>query len=514
MILKPSMINVDVGENRAILNEKDARDLGVRSLDRVKLIAPELSVTAIVGTSATMVKEGSVGLMCTHECYAQLSSLEKIEIVPTTRPDSVELIKKKMEGKVLTSPEVRTIVKDIVSHNLSDVELAAYIVSTQIRGMNLDEVTELTKSMVETGTTIELDKHPIFDFHSIGGVPGNKITMLVVPIVAAAGLQIPKTCSRAISSACGTADIFEVLASVSLSKQQIKDITQSVGGVIAWGGYVNLAPADDLIIRVEYPLSIDPYAQVIASVLAKKKAVGADYFLLDIPTGPNTKVPDFELARRYAHDFIEVGRRLGIKVECAITYGGQPIGTHIGPALEAKEALMALEGICQSTSVVEKGCSMAGLLLEMGGVADGNGKDMAREILTSGKALQKLREIIGAQGGKPDVKSSDVEPGKFHATVDSQTEGYVTAINNKDLVKIARAAGAPKDKGAGLILFRKRGHQVKRGEPMFEIYADVEIKLDAARKQAQRLMPITIEGMVLERIPARRTAVVDYTKTE
>jgi AMP phosphorylase len=511
---KVKEISIDAGEHTVILSEKDAKDLGVRSLDRVRVFTKERTVAAIVEISKEMIAEGEAGLL-TATMQAVCPNGEKlVDILPAERPESVEIIKKKLEGGTLTPGEIRTLVKDMVNHNLSDIELTAYVVANQVRPMNLDEVTELTKAMVETGDTIQFDKRPIFDFHSIGGAPGNKITMLVVPIVAEAGLYIPKTCSRAISSAGGTADIFEVLCNVEQSKEKIKSITETVGGVIVWGGSVNMAPADDIIIRVEYPLSIDPYSQVIASVMAKKKAVGADYFLLDIPTGPNTKVPDMKLARSYARDFIEVGRRLGMKVECAITYGGQPIGRYIGPAAEAKEALMVLEGKGdRSTSVLEKATAMAGLLLEMGGVAHGNGKAMAKESVSSGRALAKLREIIAAQGGNPDVKSEDVPMGKFKLDVVSRHDGYVTAINNKHVVKIVRAAGAPKDKGAGMVLEKKRGHKVERGEVLFSVYSDNERKLEMAKAAARRFDPFTVEGIVLEHIPGN-SRVVEILNTE
>ena len=177
-------------------------------------------------------------------------------------------------------------------------------------------------AMVETGETIEFDRSPVFDFHSVGGVPGNKVTLIVVPIVASAGLLIPKTSSRAISSAAGTADIVETFAKVDFSAHELKHIAETVGGIMAWGGGLNLAPADDVVIKVEYPLGIDPHAQLLASVMSKKKAVGADFLLIDIPMGNGTKVPTMEMAKAYARDFIDLGERLGIKVECAITYGG------------------------------------------------------------------------------------------------------------------------------------------------------------------------------------------------
>jgi AMP phosphorylase len=499
---KVKKIDLCAGEFTVILHDKAAKELGVRNLDRVRVVGQKNSITALVETTVAIVAEDEVGLLDVGFKTLDIQNGAEVDVIPTTRPISVDYIKKKMNGLELSQEEIRAIVKDIVDRTLSDIELSAYVTSVYINSMNLREITDLTKAMVETGETIEIDKKPIFDFHSIGGVPGNKVTLLVVPILVAAGLTLPKTSSRAISSACGTADIFEVLANVTLTAEEIKSITETVGGIIAWGGGVNIAPADDLIIRAEYPLAIDPYSQVIASVIAKKKAVGAEYFLLDIPIGPETKVPDEELAKRYARDFMDLGEQLGIKVECAITFGGQPIGRTIGPALEAKEAMMALEGKEAAGSLIEKACGLAGIMLEMGGVVNSNGKDLAKKILSDGRALEKMKQIIEAQDGDPNVTSDDIPIGKFKHDILAPTGGYISYIHNKNLVKIARAAGSPKDKGAGIILKNKGGDKVEKGEILYTIVADNERKLQTARSTATQLLPIKIEGMILQKIPS------------
>lgn len=507
MKYKIKEINVDAGEYTVILNEADAKEMGIRSMDRVKIITPDKTITAIVATSDSVVLQGEVGVFC--KVFEQVRDCpgQEVEVRPTVKPYSVELIKRKIDGHELSPEDIRTIINDVTHHNLSDIEITAFLMSTHHHGMTMRETVALTKSMIETGDTIELDRDPVFDFHSIGGAPGNKITLLVVPIVAAGGLYIPKTSSRAISSACGTADIFETIARVSLSIEEIKQITERIGGVIAWGGHVNFAPADDIFIRIEYPLSIDPKSQLIASVLAKKKSVGADYFLLDIPTGPGTKIEDIERAHELANDFIEIGKHLDMTVECAITYGGQPIGWHIGPALEAKEGMMCLEGNAPSSSVVEKSLSMAGIIFEMAGIP--NGKDKAREILESGKALEKMRQILEAQDGDPDLRSEDIHPGKYKTQILAPEDGYVTFLDNKKLVRIARIAGSPKDHGAGLVFLKKRGDKLDKDEPMYEIYADNERKLEEARKVANRMKPYTVSGMVLERVPSGKQ-VIDF----
>jgi AMP phosphorylase len=273
---------------------------------------------------------------------------------------------------------------------------------------------------------------------------------------------------------------------------------------------MNLAPADDVIIRVEYPLGIDPHAQLLASVMSKKKAVGADFLAIDIPVGEGTKVPTMEKAQAFAKDFVELGERLGMHVEVAITYGDQPVGRAIGPALEAREAIRILEGDAHPSSVIEKAAGMAGIVLEMGGIQ--RGEAVARDILSSGRALDKFREIVAAQGGNPDISSDDVQVGKYTYDVTAKMCGYVNSIKNKQLVRLARAAGAPKDKGAGILLHKKKGNRVGDGEPLFTIYADNKAKLDMAIELSRKLEPMTVEGMILAKLPyISKSTVIERT---
>ncbi|MFW6040346.1 MAG: AMP phosphorylase [Thermoplasmatota archaeon] len=505
MKFKAKSIDIEAGEHTVILNEKDAEKLGVRSQSRVKIDKEGRSTIAIVETSKSMVKENEIGLLQAVFKEIEAKEGDKLGVMVTGRPNSVEHIREKLEGKELSEHAIREIIQDIVEGRLSDIELSAYVSGVYAKGMTNNETKNLILAMIETGETIEFDKHPIFDHHSVGGVPGNKVTPLIVPIVAAEGLLIPKTSSRAISSAGGTADIFEVLAEVSLSIDEIKSITESVGGVIAWGGAVNLAPSDDMIIRAEYPLRIDPYPQVLASVLSKKKAAGAEYLVMDIPVGPHTKVESMELGRRYARDFISLGESIGIEVQCALSYGGQPVGSTIGPAAEAREALRALEGKEVPTSIIEKSTALAGMILEQGGIKKGEGKTRAKEIIENGQALKKLKEIIEAQNGDPEITSDKVELGEFSKQICSDEEGYVGEINNEKIINIVRTAGAPHDKKSGMILNKKKGDKVETGEVLYTIYSEHEKKIESAIKLANHIQPYRIEGMILETHPEFKT---------
>ncbi|WAC05474.1 MAG: AMP phosphorylase [Methanoregula sp.] len=500
---------LDIAKRGVLLNRLDARNIGVLDGDRVQVInlANGVSVTAFVDTTITIAEQGTVGIYrITNDKLGLKDGDGGIEIREAGRPASLEYIKKKMDGSRLTKEEMNVIIKDVVNDDISSAELTAFITASYINPLDMDEVEHLTRAMVDTGEQIKFASKPIVDKHSIGGVPGNKISLLVVPIIAASGLKIPKTSSRAITGAGGTADLMEVLAFVEFTASEVQQMTEKVGAVIVWGGATNIAPADDRIIIQEYPFRIDARGQMLASVMAKKYAVGANLVIIDIPVGQHTKVPSMQDGRKLAREFIELGERLNMRVECALTYGDIPVGYSIGPKLEVIEALRVLEGATEPNSFIQKSVSLAGIALEMSGkAAQGTGASMAQELLTRGKALEKFKKIIEIQGGDPSIKSGDITPGEHQFVIHAPTSGYVIEMNNKSLITLARIAGAPHDRGAGILLHAKKGKMIKTGEPLFTIYADRSWRLQKAIEEGRRLMPVLVEGMLLDRVPSGRS---------
>jgi AMP phosphorylase len=324
-----------------------------------------------------------------------------------------------------------------------------------------------------------------------------------VPIVAAAGFTIPKTSSRAVTSPAGTADRVETLCPVNLSINEIKAVVEKTNGCLVWGGALDLAPADDLFIQVEYPLGIDPL--LLPSIMSKKKAIGATHITIDIPTGNGAKIKNMTEAYTLASDFVDLGKRLGMNIQCALTFGEQPIGHAVGPALEAQEALTTLMG-AGPPDLKEKAISLAGMLFEMVGVEGGRQK--AEHVLRSGRAKKKLREIIEAQGGNPRIKPDEIPVGANKAEVTANQAGRVLWISTEDIVNIAKAAGAPREKGAGVVLKAKLGEAVKKDGALLEIYAERSGKLESALELAKRLQPIVLskkpeEQMLLDRVPEK-----------
>lgn len=496
------------GKQIIVVDSEDASQLGIHSSDRVKVTYKDKHIIAIANVAADFPKK-TLGIYGEVYDKLQVQNGDSVTVRPAERPESIGYIRDKISGRRLSAQEIKAIILDVVERHLSDIELASFVTSLYIHGTCMDEAEALTNAMVETGKTIDFGKGPILDKHSIGGVPGDKTTILVIPIVAAAGFTIPKTSSRAITSPAGTADRVEVLCPVNLTCEEMQKVVKKTNACLAWGGALDLAPADDLMIQVEYPLSIDPL--LLPSIMSKKKAIGADYIVVDIPTGRGAKIKTIGEAQALAQEFIELGKRLDMTIQCAVTFGEQPIGYAIGPALEAREALSALMGK-GPIDLVNKAASLAGLLFEMRGINDGIQK--AKDVLKSGEAEKKLREIIAAQGGDPDVKPEDIEVGPKTLEIHADEEGRVQWINNRAMAHIAREAGAPKNRGSGVLLNKKLGDKVAEGDVIYTIFSEKTQKLDSAVQLAKKLNPTGITGkfgekMLMDRIPTKK---VSYEK--
>jgi len=496
--LKVKPIELEAGTLIIVINSADAKELGVLPLQRLKIYNSHTDdgVGVVVNISNTFVQKGEIGIY--KDVYDEVKPGQEMYVGLAEQRDSVSYIKKKLNKNKLTQEEIRAIVEDINDNYLSQIEMASFMTAVYINGFDLEEAYYMADSILKSGEIIDFKKQNIVDKHCIGGING-RATMVVVPIVIAAGLCMPKTSSRAITSAAGTADSMEVLADVNLSFEDMKRIVEKTNGFIAWGGALDIAPVDDKIIKVEYPLSLDPHGQVIASVLAKKASVGAKKVIIDLPVGPELKVKTMAEARTLAEGFVTVGKRLGMEVKSLITNGSVPSGPAFGCALEAKQVLEILEGKTYD-NLAEKSCELAGILLEMGGkAAEGEGLKKAKQILDSGQALKKMKEIIKAQGER--CSSSEKVPisDKF-IEIFADTSGYVSDISIKEMNNIARFSGAPHDPLAGVLLNVKHNSNITKGELLYTIYGTNLDKLHSAYEYAKRVKPIKFENIILSKV--------------
>lgn len=391
---------------------------------------------------------------------------------------SLSHVRAKIHGTELSQEATAEIVNDIVAGRYSDVELSSFVTACGLHRMTLAEITGLTRAMVDAGERIDWAQRPIMDKHSIGGLPGNRTTMIVVPIVAANGLTIPKTSSRAITSPAGTADAMECLAPVELDISSIRRVVDSEGGCIVWGGAVRLSPADDILIRIERALDLDSAGQIIASILSKKVAAGSTHVVIEMPIGITAKVRDADAAHTLEATLHEVAKATGLEIAIVRTDGSQPVGRGIGPSLEARDVLAVLrQEKGAPEDLRDKSVLLAGKVLELAGLATpGTGTLSASRTLRDGNALKKFMDICAAQGG---FREPTVAGHRF--AVESKRAGVVVSIDNRLLARTAKLAGAPHDKAAGVEIHVRLGQRVDTGQPLFTIHAESPGELHYAR---------------------------------
>lgn len=488
MFLKAAILGIESGGKPIVfLNKSDADELGIRASGRISINYKKKPMTAIVNTT-TSVRRGFVGMNEEVRQALAIKQNSMVEIEIASFPKSLHYIHNKLIGRRLGYDEVSEIVKDVVEGNLNENEISAFVTALSMQGLDLDEATSLALSMVETGKQFNTGKKMVVDKHSIGGVPGDKTTLLVVPIIASLGLTIPKVSSRAITSAGGTADRAEALMPVDLKISEMEQVVRKSNGCIVWGGSLELAPADDIFVRSEYSLYIDPL--LLPSIMSKKKAVNTKHLVIDIPTGRGSKMQTVSESDFLAKELIEVGRRLGIHTHCVLTNGERPIGFAVGPSLEAREALSVLTNKVRVPDLTDKVCHIAGSILEMAGRK--NGYQLAKEALRTGKAEQKMREIIGLQGGNPRIKIDDLPIGQEKEEVRAKKTGHVLWMDNVVLIELARAAGAPRDNGAGIIFNKKVGDKVRSGDVIYTVFAEKSRKMSRATEIIGTTEPIGI----------------------
>lgn len=390
---------------------------------------------------------------------------------------SLSHVRSKIYGNDLTAIKLKEIVRDIVSGNYSNVYLSAFITACAGNRMKTVEIISLTEAMIATGERIRWKNNLVVDKHCIGGLPGNRTTPIIVSIVTAFGLIMPKTSSRAITSPAGTADTMEVMTMVNLTMAQIKKVVEKEGGCIAWGNTAKLSPADDILIRVEKALDIDSEGQLIASVLSKKVAAGSNHIIIDVPIGETAKVRSIESANKLKVEMEKVAHAIGIKLKIVITDGSQPVGRGIGPALEARDILSVLRNEAKApVDLKERAILLAGELLELSGKVElDTGNQKAREILESGEAYRKFMAICLAQG-----KFTEPKLAMYKHEIKAETAGTIIKVDNRRLAKIAKLAGAPSDKEAGIDFLAPIGSEVKKGQTLYIIYAESSGELDYA----------------------------------
>ena len=480
MELNIKFLKWNAGLPVAALNKKTAEKAGIHIKDRISIrtfLKHPKEILTIVDLIGNTIKENEILVSSEIRKRMKLKEGQKVDINLAQTPKSLFLIKKKLNGKQLSEKEVLHIIRDIVENSLSEAEIALFISAMYEQGMNFKETTYLIKAILSSGNKLSFKNKFVVDKHCIGGIPGNRTTPIVVPICASGGLIFPKTSSRAITSAAGTADCLETITPVAFEMNQLKKIIKKTNAFMVWGGALGMIPADSKIIKVEKALRIDPESQLLASIMSKKLAAGGKYILIDIPYGKTAKV-NKRKALHLKKKFEELGKYFKKELKVVLTDGSQPIGNGIGPALELRDLIKVLDPREKGPKDLEdKSLFLAGELFEMTKKAKkGKGIEMAKDILYSGKAFEKFKEIIKAQKGK----LQEIKPAKFKKDILAKSNCVIKEMNNKKINSLARIAGCPVDKFSGVYLYFHKSDKIKKSEKILTIYSKSKSRLNQA----------------------------------
>ncbi len=481
--LKVKSLGIDTYRENIIYMRSDCHICtaeGFTALTRVVVQANGNDIVATLNViESGLLQHDEAGLSVEAIKRLNVKEGDQIRIHHLKPVESIAFVRGKMYGKTFTEKQLSEIMRDIIKGRYSNVELAAFITACSGDNLSLDEIISLTKAMIGAGHKLLWTRPIVLDKHCIGGLPGNRTTPIVVSIIAAAGYYIPKTSSRAITSPAGTADVMEVITNINLDLKHIKKVVEIQNGCLAWGGSINLSPADDIIISVEKTLDVDSEGQMIASVLSKKAAAGSTHVVIDIPVGETAKVRTQEDAKRLEHNFKVVGEAVGLNVKSIVTDGTQPVGVGIGPSLEAMDVLSVLQNEPNAPRELKlRAVTLAGAMLDLVDSEhnmDGFGK--ALHILERGDAFEKFKSICVAQGAWKEPKLA-----QYSFDVKSLHEGVVTIINNRQLSKLAKLAGAPKSPSAGLQFFAPLHTKMSTGDLLFRIWAETKGELEYAKE--------------------------------
>ena len=487
----------DTDENpTAVLNEKIARAYGITPSDKVSITKSnwEKIVTNVLVSSKIWSEN-----IWIYENVLSRFPLEKNEVVVVelAEPSSAanEAIRKKMKWEPITYDEMYAIIKDVSEWKLSEIMMTYYVASSFFYPTTDEEMYQTAKAMAECWVMFKYPKWEIIaDKHCIGWVPGNETTMIMIPTLASLGIKMPKNFSKAITSPAATGECVNVLMDINFDKEWIEKLIKDVNCCLVRGWGLDLAPADDRLIKVQYPLAMQSRAKVVSSIMAKKYAMWVTHSVIDIPMGPTAKVTTMEEALDWKQKFEYVGKRLWMKMTVQITPANEVIGNWVWAVLQVREVLRVLQQHAKRPLDLEaKAMFLASKIIEIVWLAKGKeAEKLARKQLTSGEARKMMQKIIKAQNWNPNINSEDLQPGIFTKEILAEKDGKITKVDLHNINHIARRLGCPAINEAWLYLSKRLWDKVKKWDVLFTMYATSENKIDLALEQNKEKPAMTI----------------------
>ena len=468
-----------------MLNAEQASDYGIKDNDKISLIRKGQEFVVDVALTDKYVQANEIWV--TNDFLAEYPIMEGDTVLVSfvkNNPLSMQAIRKKLLWKRITDEEIDAVIEDVKDNKIPDLVLAYYVATSFFYKSDVHELAYTTKA---TAYTWDMYRFPwiVAGKYCIWWVPGNETTMIVIPILASLWITVPKSFSKAITSPAATWECVNVLMDIEFDKQEVIRLTDKVGACLVWNEKLNLAPVNDRIIKVSAPLGMEPYARMISSIMAKNYAMGINHCLIDIPMWPTAKVATMKDAKRVAKRFKEIWEYLWIKMDVEITDWSEPIGKWVWACLQAREALRILQQHKNRSEDLEKKVIfLASKLLVLCGAANSmkNAENLVKAQLSNWEAWKKMQEIIKAQNGNPNIKSEDIQLGKFSHDIIATKDCRIKKVDMKHLNTMVRWLWAPKQYQAGIYLHKKLWDKVKKGEVIYTMYSNSANKLSLIKE--------------------------------
>lgn len=469
-----------------VLNEIDAVSHGLNAFDKVELIFWKDRFVANVDLTKDLVKPNCIWIFQDVLKRFPLKNWDVVDIKYTRRSDlTLQAIRKKMKWKEISEEEINSIIKDISENKLIDSLMTYYVASSFFHPTTNKEMYLTAKAMAENWVTFKYPKWTIVaDKHCIGGVSWNETTMILVPIIASLWIKIPKNFSKAITSPAATWECVNILMDIEFDERWIKELIKKVNCCLVRWWALDLAPADDKLIQIQYPLSMQNVAKVVSSIMAKKYAMWITHSLIDIPVWPTAKVKNMKEAKEWKNKFEVVWRWLGMKMSVQITDAKEPIWAGVWAILQVREVLRVLQQHNNRPDDLEKkAVFLASKIIENVWLAKWKvAWKLAYWQLVSGEAWKYMQKIIKAQRGKnPNIKSEELKLWKYSFDFNAKKSWKVSDIDMHKLNQTCRILWAPLVNEAGVYLNKKMWNSIKKWDLVFTMYAMDKDKLKDAK---------------------------------
>lgn len=468
-----------------MLNAEQADKYWIKNGDKISLIRKREEFVVDVALTDKYVQANEIWV--TNDFLEEYPIMHGDTVLVSfvkNNPLSMQAIRKKLLWKKITDEEIDAIIEDVKDNKIHDLVLAYYVATSFFYKSDVHELAYTTKA---TAYTWDMYRFPwiVAGKYCIWWVPGNETTMIVIPILASLWITMPKTFSKAITSPAATGECVNVLMDIEFDKQQVIRLADKVWACLVWNEKLNLAPVNDRIIKVSSPLGMEPYARMISSIMAKNYAMWINHCLIDIPMWPTAKVATMKDAKRVANRFKEIWEYLWIKMDVQITDGSQPIGKWIWACLQAREALRILQQYkIRSEDLEKKAIFLASRILVLCWKAPnmGNAKKLVNDQLSSWEARKKMQEIIKAQNWDPNIKSEDIQLGKFSYDVIAENDCMISKVDMRYLNTMVRWLWAPKEYQAWIYLHKKLWDRIKKWEIIYTMYSPSANKLNLVKE--------------------------------